>query len=240
MTQSYEIQQEILKYMQGQPADPAILPTKSQDELSVYYSLVVSSLSSLMKNIYPLCYKILENDWHKIMVQYQNNYPSKSPIYNRLAADFHKLLASPEFTEKYPNYLSDLALHEWTDVMIYNSPNKQATSKLTPVHQVHKFSFPVSQIVQYLKTTEDSIEEIRITDLEEEPEIIFFYRDEKSLNNRSFSLSETSLFVVQAIGSGKGLEEIHKDFNAAFKLDVKQEAIQGLINDLQVANILLD
>lgn len=236
----YQVQQEILKYMQGQSVDPQILSVKTQDELSIYYSLVVSSLSSLMHNIYPLCYKILQEDWDAIMIQYQNNYPSKSPIYNRLAADFHKLLTQKDFKEKYPNYLSDLALHEWTDAIIYNSPNQKQTSRLTPVHQVHKFTFPVSQIVQYLKTTEDPMEEIRITDLEEEPEIIFFYRDEISLKNRSFVLAPTSLFVIEALSSGKGLEEIHKDFMAHFNIEVSIDSIKKLLNDLQLAHILLD
>lgn len=238
----YQIQQEILKCMQGQAANPEILPQKAQDELSVYYSLVVSSLSSLMQNIYPLCYKILEASWNELMIQYQNKYPSKSAIYNKLAADFHKLLAEPAVQEKYnyPNYLSELALYEWTELEIYNAPNIQATTKLTPVHQVLQFTYPLTAIVQYLKTSEDSIEEIQTTDIEEEAQISFFYRDETSLKNRSFVLTPASLFVVQAIGSGKGLEEIHTSFCEQFNLQVDIQAINQLQKDLQAANILID
>lgn len=238
----YQIQQEILKSMQGQETDPQILPAQTQEELSIYYSLVLSSLSSLMQNIYPLCYKLLEPNWNEIMIQYQNKYPSKSAVYNKLAADFHKLLAQPAVQEKYnyPNYLSELAVYEWTELEIYNAPNIQATTKLTPVHQIQQFTYPLTAIVQYLKTSEEDIESIRVTDIEEEAQISFFYRDETSLKNRSFVLTPASLFVVQAIGSGKGLEEIHKSFCDQFNMQVDIEAIKQLQKDLQAANILID
>ncbi|MDD9899207.1 MAG: putative DNA-binding domain-containing protein [Candidatus Melainabacteria bacterium] len=237
MNQVYQLQQEIQKFMLGQPTE---LPEQTKSELSVYYSLVVSSLSSLMQNIYPLSRKIIGEDWDDLMRHYQNNYPSKSAIYNRLAADFYKLLSEEDLAENFPNFLSDLARYEWTEVLIHNSPDLAASSKLTPVHKIEKFSYPVTQVIEYLKTTEDDIESLRQTDIEEESEIVFFYRDHESLKNRSFVLSNTTLFVIEAIGSGKGLEEIHQSFCAHFGLKIELSALEKLIGDLQEANILID
>lgn len=233
----YDIQQEIQKFMQGQPAN---LPEQTKSELSVYYSLVLSSLRSLMQNIYPLSRKIIAEDWDDLMIQYQNKYPSSSAIYNRLAADFYKLLTETEIAAKYPNYLSDLARYEWTEVLIHNSPNIKANSKLTPVHQIEEFNYPITQIIDYLKNTEDDIETIRLTDIEEEKQIIFFYRDHQSLKNRNFVVSPTTLYVLEAIGSGKELEEIHQSFCAHFGLNIEFSALEKLTKDLQESNILID
>jgi hypothetical protein len=234
MPRLYNIQQEIFNYLRAKPVDTEVLDTKAQDELSVYQSLVLNGVEALLENIYPYCYKILQADWEAIVESYVAQYPSQSPIYNQQAKDFPLFLASPEFSNlyNYPNYLSELALYEWTELEVYNA--------ITPIRKTLKLKYHITQVIQYLQTTDDPISEIRSTDIEEEPEIILLYRNPESCKARFFKLPETTLFVIQSIEAGLSSEMIHSQFCREFQMQVPLSAIETLLKELKNIGILLE
>lgn len=243
MTQLYDIQQEIFNYLYDKQVDTAVLNIKTQDELSIYKSLVLSGAEALLESIYPYCYTILADNWDAIIESYSANYPSKSPIYNHQARSFSEFLASKNFTDNYnyPNYLSELALYEWTDLELHNAIDQEPKAHcLTPIYKILELKHPITQVIEYLKTTEDTIEEIRSTDIEEEPEIIFLYRDLVSCKTRFFKLSETTLFVIKSLEMKLDSKTIHEQFCRSFNMELSIEAIEILLKELKNIGILLE
>lgn len=241
----YQIQQEILNYLQNKPVDAQVLNTETQNELSVYQSLVLNSIEELMESIYPFCYKILEDNWTDLIASYAALYPSKSPIYNHLAKDFSKFLASEEFNNKYtyPNYLSELAAYEWADLEIYNASSSEKlprTRPLNPIHKIIEFKFPITQILLYLKNTKEDIESIRQTDIEESPEIILIYQDSKTCNTRFFKLSKAVRMILSELNQGEDLSAIQEKYIKIFGQNLKLADLEKLIGDLKKINILIE
>ncbi len=211
----YALQQEIYNYFSGKPVDPQILSSESQDDLSIYRSLIINSMEDLMEKVFPLTYRIIENNWRNIIFDYLQQHLSSSPIFNYLAKDFYVFLASDFFHNKYPdypNYLAELNLFEWTDLEIYNQKNEIASTLITPIHKILKFKYPITQIMLYLKNTKDPISEIRSTDMEEEPETVCIFRPVQGTDSKSIVLNPGSSFVLYGLAAGKTLDEIYAEF----------------------------
>jgi len=238
----YQTQTEILNYFTGKAVDAKLLSEKTQEEMSIYKSLILSSLEGLIAKILPYTYKILENQWRKIIQNYYENFPSTSPIYNDAVRKFPDYLASEVFKDSfsYPNYLSELALYEWTSLETYNAPNDSKPKVL-------ELKFPISQVTEYLRTTEDDISEIRETDIEEEDEFLLSFRDKKSQDSKFISLDRTSLFVVKALELTNDQEKIYIDFKKKFSDELKNQdesslrnAFDSLVKTLNNNKILLE
>ncbi len=243
MASLYDIQQEIFNYLYDKPADATVLNSKAQNELSIYRTLVLNGAEALLESIYPHCYRILADNWESIIESYTANYPSRSPIYNHQAQKFSEFLASETFTANYnyPNYLAELALYEWTELELHNALDLPPLSHhLTPINKILELKYPITQVIEYLKTTGDSIEEIRSTDIEEESEIIFLYRDQESCKTRFFKLSETTLFVLRSLEAELSSKAIHDQFCKSFNIDLSLEAIETLLKELKNIGILLE
>ncbi len=243
MPNLYNIQQEIFNYLYRKPVDASILTPKAQDELSIYQSLILNGAEALLENIYPFCYKLLADNWEAIIELYHQHYPSTSAIYNQQAKFFPEFLASEIFKQhfSYPNYLAELALYEWTELEVHNALDIQPESgKLTPIHRILELQYPITQVIEYLKSDSDSLEEMRSTDVEEEAEIVFLYRDHKSCKARFFKLSVNTLFVIQALKQEQSPESIQADFNHKFNQNVSINEIKSLVQQLINLGILLE
>ena len=243
MTQLYDIQQEIFNYLYGKQVNSAVLNTRTQNELSVYRSLVLDGAEALLESIYPYCYRILADNWEAIIESYTTNYPSSSPIYNHQARKFPEFLASEAFTKhySYPNYLAELALYEWTELELHNALDMEAGAhQLTPLRKILELKYPITQVIEYLKSTDEPIEEIRSTDIEEETEIVFLYRDQESCKTRFFKLSGATLFVIKSLEAGLDTQTIHENFCKGFNMELKIAAIETLLEELKNIGILLE
>lgn len=232
MTQLYNIQQEIFNYLHNKPVDRKVLNTKAQDELSIYHSLVLDGIEALLESIYPYSYKILEPDWEAIIEAYVSEYPSHSPIYNQQAKDFYLFLKSPEFLNQYsyPNYIAELACYEWAELEM----------QITPIHRILELKYPITQVIEYLKTTDDSISEIRSTDIEEDPEIMLIYHDRKLCKARFFKLSEATLFIIQSLKAGLSNETMQSHFCTKFGMKLPLNTIETFLKELKNIGILLE
>lgn len=237
----YQIQQEILNYLHNKTVNAKVLDSSTQEDLSVYQTLVLNSMEEMIESIYPFTYKILEDNWSEIISLYAALYPSRSPIYNHLAKDFAKFLASKEFTEKYnyPNYLAELAEYEWTDLEIYNALDLVAENDVNPVHKILQCKFPITEILHYLKTSEDDIAAIRETDIEEAEEIVLVYRDSETCNTRFFKLSKAVYLILEGLKQGQDLPAIQTKYFENFGQRLESAPLKQLIEDLKKINILI-
>jgi uncharacterized protein (UPF0276 family) len=238
-----QLQEEILNYLRNKKPDTRILPTEIQEELSIYKSLILSSLEGLLKKVLPLSYKILENNWRSIIKLYYEVCPSCSAIYNQAVERFPEFLNSEEFKKQfpdYPNYLSELTIYEWTNLKTYNSKEKY------PI-EILQLNFPVSKIILYLQSTEDEIEEVRLTNIEEENEFLLSFRDYNDLKSKFIQLDGYSIYVLRALESSQDLEKIYIDFKNNFSQDLKEQdenfirnAYNSLIETFRNYKILLE
>lgn len=233
---SYELQQEILNYF---TAKPCTLSQKTQDELSIYKSLILSSLEGLITKVLPFSYKIMQNNWRKIIQLYYEIFPSNSPIYTQAAKNFPQFLKSSGFKDKfeYPNYISDLALYEWTSIESFNAPDDFRSKAIN-------LKYPISQLIEYLKITEDDISEIRETDIEKQDEFLLSFRDPKTGNSKYLALDPSSYFVFKALENSNDLEKIYIDFKQKFNKSLKnknerelRKAFDNLVNALSFDRI---
>jgi len=239
----YQTQQEIFNYFTGKEVNSELVTQNAQEELSIYKSLVLSGLEGLIEKILPFTYKILEDNWRAVIQLYFETCPCASPIYNDAVADFPKFLSTKVFLGKfsYPNYLADLALYEWTNLETYNAPNDDSRAR------VLELKYPILQVIEYLKTTEDEISEIRETDIEAEYEFLLSFRDEKTYDSKFMALDRTSFFVVKALERTSDREKIYIDFKEKFKTELANQdetgirnAFDALLNTLSNYKILIE
>lgn len=243
----YEVQEEILKYFRGQEVNTQILSDATQNELSVYKSLIINSEEDFLSKIFPLSYQILSNKWREVITLYYENYPSKSPIFNQLGLDFPEFLKSNAFLdrygEEYPNYLAELNLYEQTEFQIYNAENLTSSNLVCPNLQILEFQFPISQIKLYLSKTQDTMEEIRSTDMEEEPEIICIFRPQEASEIQIKVINKASKEIIEALQQGQSLENILQEISQKLTANAGPELelqFKNLIKELQKIKLLLN
>ncbi len=227
-----QIQKEILNYYRAEPVDSSVLNQAAQDDIGIYKSLVVGGMESFLKKTFKHCHQILDLDWYQISCEYLEQYPSKSPIYYMLAKDFPEFLKNTSLSEyKTPNYISELALVEWTQLEITNC------SKDNP-YKVLELKFPISKIISLISDSE-SLQELKESNLEEENENLLIYREEKSNKVKILSLNAASLFVIKA--SEEDTETLFKSFCSSFNYqedDSKiQKAFDALIKNFKAIGI---
>ena len=222
-TSLYEAQQEIKKLFLGKEVDSSILSDSVCEELKIYKSLVLSSIQSLLKNIYPLCYKFLETKWSDITLLYIEIYPSDSAVFNHAAKDFPEFLNSEHFKAKFPEltepYLAELALYEWLELEIYHyeeTPEANADLALALVEAscVCPFSMPITEIVASinenfsdLEITKTKIQEI-LTQHNQQISQVLIYRSDDDFRVHFLKLAPTTAFVITLIENGCNFDEI--------------------------------
>lgn len=241
----YKIQQEILNYFKGKEVDQSILNNSSIDDLGIYKSLVINAMEDFMTKVFQHSFMMINGDSIEIVKDYLELYPSKSPLFFRLAEDFPNFIKSEFFISKYQptNFLAELSLYEWTEVEVNNSPNLEAKTSVNPIHKILRLNFPISKIKALLtEASEDEIMELKNSDVDLETEIVIIFREVESCKTRFFSLTEPSLIVIKGFLESSDDQKVFEKLCSESSLANNSEtrtAFQNLINELKKNNILL-
>ena len=251
MAKLYRIQQEIKNYFMGKKVNPKILSPESQKELSIYKSLAIDSLNSTMRKIFPLCYKILQDNWNPIIQEYYETYPSNSAIYNQVAKSFSIYLKDWKFrwkyrNENYPKWLFELAEYEWVEVDLFNYYRDRKISddssdsnlkssgeliRLTKAHKVYRFDYPISKIVEHLSSERQIY---NLTYFKKAKERLLIFRDRYD-KIRYFLLSDGSYYLIDKLRSGTNVQDLYKKFYKKFGItEVDIDSTEAKINDLLI------
>lgn len=265
----YEVQQEIKDYFINGSLDikdldkdlstkkNLYLSKSTYEELSIYKSLIIDSLSEALANIYPLTSKLLkflflkefsdkdlcsqelnikwQEHWQQITRDYMQQYPSDSPIFNEVAKDFPEFLKVNNYE---PAYVFELAFYEWVMLALFLHEDLDSESQVTPVHLLCSFNFSILEIAEALGNDKFDFTNIA------KAQNIFFYRDSESNKVKTFLLSSLTSFVIARLTDNMPkvniLEEIVTNFNIEESQLVKiREELGVLFRELEAKNILL-
>lgn len=184
-----KIQLEIKNYWQGK--EPK-LSKQAINELSIYKSLVISSIGDLLESVYPLSKQVIGSDWDNIVIQYLETYPSSSPVFNRAAEHFPKFLRA----NKHPDWLCELAQYEWAELAVEIEPVNSANN-----FRLLNFKYPISKILTNADKT-----------IQPSPEQILVYCDPETHRCKKLKLTTISALALTAIledfSDEEGLESL--------------------------------
>jgi hypothetical protein len=160
------IQNEILKYFQGEKFNPEFLDAAALDELAIYKSLTISAFEEYLENIFPCIYLLIQDKVSEVIQDYLERHLSVSAVYYESARAFPEFIKGDFFQDKYdpPNFLYELALVEWTEIELKNSSEKKL--------QQLKLNYPITKIRLLMKECPEEIDELKTADVDEEPEIL--------------------------------------------------------------------
>ena len=213
-------------------------------DLETYRTLVKNTLNDIQNKIYPYTNRILKKEWNELLSNYIEKYPPKSPILNKVAEHFPEYLSKQKnILKKYP-FISELALYEWLEVVIYerNGNEKQTREKreitLNPIHEICHFQFHIPEIVQILQKNKNLGKVIK------KPANVLIYRDPKNLSVRIFELSEASSIFIELMKQGYSEKDILQTFASAYNIEKKdfkkfKKNFYKLVNDLKKYKIFI-
>ncbi len=160
------IQNEILKYFQGEKFNPEFLDAAALDDLGIYKSLTISAFDEYLENIFPCTYLLIQGRVSEIIQDYLEKYLSVSAVYYESARAFPEFIKSDFFQDKYdpPNFLHEFALVEWTEIELRNSSEKKL--------QQLNLNYPITKIRLLMKECPEEIDELKTADVDKEPEIL--------------------------------------------------------------------
>jgi len=160
------IQNEILKYFQGEKFNPEFLDAAALDDLAIYKSLTISAFEEYLENIFPSTYLLIQDRVSEVIQDYLEKHLSVSAIYYESARAFPEFIKSDFFRDKYdpPNFLHEFALVEWTEIELRNSSEKKL--------QQLNLNYPITKIRLLMKECPEEIDELKTADVDKEPEIL--------------------------------------------------------------------
>lgn len=160
------IQNEILKYFQGEKFNPEFLDAAALDDLPIYKSLTISAFEEYLENIFPCTYLLIQDRVSEIIQDYLERHLSVSAVYYESARAFPEFIKGDLFQDKYdlPNFLYELALAEWTEIELRNASEKKL--------QQLKLNYPITKIRLLMKECPEEIDELKTADVDKEPEIL--------------------------------------------------------------------
>lgn len=216
-----------------------LLPKKAINKLPKYRDLVKTSFHSTISNIYPNTKILLKKDWTKLLNEYIERFPPKSPILIRVAEDFPKFLSTKKDTlKKYP-FIVGLALYEWLEVEVYEMEEKQRNGfLLNPYHAICTFEYPIPEIIDKIETNKNT------RNISKEKTNILIYRDPDDLSVRFFELSEGTLKYIEYLkkenNDKKAFERLIKKYDIQKEnLDTFKKNIDDMILVLKKNRILV-
>jgi hypothetical protein len=106
------IQNEILKYFQGEKLNPEFLDAAALDDLAIYKSLTISAFEEYLENIFPGTYSLIQDRVSEIIKDYLERHLSVSAVYYESARAFPEFIKGDFFQDKYdpPNFLYEIHL----------------------------------------------------------------------------------------------------------------------------------
>lgn len=204
-----------------------LFTSKVLKRIKLYKKLVLGSFDSVLKSIYPNCYKLLKGNWNNLVQKYIEKFPPNTPILNKVAARFPDFLKSEKkILKKYP-FISELALYEWKEIEIYEKEDIKSNGKLNPVHEICKFKYPIPSIIENIETKRQRSKEAE----KESSTSVLIYRDPKTLEVRFFELTYGTLVYLELLRLGLTDKEAKEDLIKIFKIDKskKQEFERSLL-----------
>ena len=165
------LQKEILEYFQGKLSGFKLLNESALDDLAIYKSLTINAFEEYLENLFPCTYAIIQLRILEVIQDYLEKYTAKSAIYYQSAKDFPDFIKSIFFIEKYdpPNFLYELALSEWTEIQVRNSPEIQKIRL--------DLDYPISKIKFLITNHPEELDELRQADVDKEAECLEFIRN---------------------------------------------------------------
>lgn len=236
-TKLYELQQEVKKFMVygERNSQDAILTDEACSELTVYKDLVFNGVEPSIKNVYPLCYRLLKDNWHQIIKEYMQEFPASSPVFNNVSKNFANFLQSKDYG---PEYIAELAWYEWLELELYLAEDVKKDKGITPAHMVCNFAFPITGIVEELR--KDNLD----FEVQKSAEQVLIFRDEQAKKVKFFSLAPTTSIALALLDQGQSIDEIIKAIKESFELDDSLDEklridLEKLMGHLKDKNILL-
>ncbi len=92
------IQNEILKYFQGEKFNPEFLDAAALDELAIYKSLTISAFEEYLENIFSCTYLLIQDRVSEIIQDYLEKHLSVSAVYYESARAFPEFVKSDFFS----------------------------------------------------------------------------------------------------------------------------------------------
>ena len=195
------------------------LSKKALERIEIYRDLVRNSFLDLLSRIYPYSKKLIGKEWEKLLSEYFEFFPPKSPIFNKIAENFPLFLSHQEkLLKKYP-FIQELAMYEWLELEIADRENETEKKNLiNPIHVLFSSNYPVNKIIEYIDNNAD------LNKLETRETHIIIYRDPKTYQVRFFELSKASLAYIELFKQGFDNESIVEALGIAYKIDPKNFA----------------
>ena len=166
----------------------------TNDQISIYTNGINNGLINALRNIYPVCEKLVGNDFFHILgLAYIRDHPSLSPDLANYGNDFSFYISTYNAASSVP-YLSDIAKLEWFYHRAFNSKDEaefdinmlgrytaeQLTNcvfSLPASHKLLKSNYPVDEIWRINLTENET--ELTLTN---EPVYLFLYRKKHEIH----------------------------------------------------------
>jgi len=192
------------------------LSKQAIERIGIYRDLVRNSFLDLLSRIYPYSKKLIGKEWEKLLSEYFEFFPPKSPVLNKIAENFPLFLShEEEILKKYP-FIHELAAYEWLELEIADKENKTVKKgKLNPIHVLFSSNYPVHKIIEYIDNNAN-LKELAAMETH-----IIIYRDPKTYQVRFFELSKASLAYIELFKQGFDNESIVEALATAYKIDSK-------------------
>jgi hypothetical protein len=215
------------------------LSKQALERIGTYRDLVRNSFLDLLSRIYPYSKKLIGKEWERLLSEYFEFFPPKSPVLNKIAENFPLFLSHQEkVLKKYP-FIHELAMYEWLELEIADKENRSIKKgKLNPIHVLFSSNYPVHKTIEYIDNNAD------LNKLEPIETHIIIYRDPRTHQVRFFELSKASLAYIELFKQGFDNESIVEALATAYKIDLKnfgkfKKEINKFIKALKKNKIIL-
>ena len=216
------------------------IPKKAIERIKVYRDLVHNSFYELITKIYPFTKELLKKDWKKLISEYIEECPPRSPILNKVAEPFPQFISrKKKLLSKYP-FIAELALYEWLELDVSDKEYDLVHNKgsLNPANEICRFSFPIPEIIDLIKRKKS------VSNIGPKSTCILIYRDPKTFDSRFFELSEGALGYVELLKTGLMHEMIVLGMSDFYKISAKdfskfEKNISMLVKELKKNRIIV-
>lgn len=139
----------------------------------IYQDLIFNNVCGFLNQCFPICKRILGDDWRMLCLYFFQRYPTHSPYFTEIPMQFVEFLSQiddddfdqstwlDELTlshqtikSRLPAYLSELAHYEWLELYVETLPNQaeklifcgDQSYVFNQTVQNHYYTYPVHQI----------------------------------------------------------------------------------------------
>lgn len=208
------------------------------ENLQIYRHNIQATLSKAIRTIYPLCRQLLGDDYFsQITLDYLVSYPSCTGNLHEYGEYFADFLKEQSALDELV-YLYEVAKFEWIchclqSAADHNPLNLDSLAKippeeydvlhfeLHPAAQLHRFKYPILQIIDLCKGLIDDIEDVHTGGVN----LLIMRRDDAENNLSLIALSEADYIFLEYLHEGHALATalahasmIELDFNLEQKL----------------------